>query len=583
MLRRRWVVRARDTGAWESISRALGVSPLVARVLEARGLAAGEPAGSVERFLRPRLRDLPDPVGIPGMAGAARRVADAVRHGDPIWLYTDYDVDGVTSAALLAEFLEACGATPGIRLPRRDREGYGLHPEAVGEMAAQGARVVITADCGIRAVEAARAARELGVDLVVTDHHTPGPEVPVAAAVVNPRLPGSKYPDDALAGVGVAWNLAVAVRSVLREMGHFPEGTGPDLRELLDLVAIGTVADVAPLVGVNRVLVAAGIERINRTPRPGVRALAEVARVRGRVRAGNIGFQIGPRLNAAGRMQGPREALDVLRSRDMARARELARVLDRVNRERQDSERRTVEAAAGRVDREGWWPDRWSLVVEGDGWHPGIVGLVASRLVERFHRPSVVLSRVEGRLKGSARSVRGLNLVEALSACSDLLARFGGHAAAAGLELRPDVAGDPAGVAAFRDRFEKAVRQALSPEDLVPVLTADAEVGLDELGPDAVRDLGVLEPFGVGNPRPLFVARDVRVLDVRPVGREGAHLRFRVEQGGAAFDAMAWRAGKGVRQVRPGRRVDLAFVPEVAEWKGVERVRLVLEDVRPRE
>ena len=576
------MVRARDPGAWETISRALGVSPLVARVLEARGLAADEPAGSVERFLRPRLADLPDPLGIPGMAGAARRVAEAVREGHPIWLYTDYDVDGVTSAALLSEFLEACGARPGIRLPRRDREGYGLHPEAVQEMAAQGARVVVTADCGIRAVEAARTARELGVDLVVTDHHTPGPEVPEAAAVVNPRLPGSRYPDEALAGVGVAWNLAVAVRGALRETDHFSGRPEPDLRELLDLVAIGTVADVAPLVGVNRVLVAAGIDRINRSPRPGVRALAEVARVRGRIRAGNIGFQIGPRLNAAGRMQGPREALEVLRSRDIARARELARLLDRVNRERRDSERRTVEAASGRVDREGWWPGRWSLVVEGDGWHPGVVGLVASRLVERFHRPTVVLSRVDGRLKGSARSVQGLNLVEALSACRDLLARFGGHAAAAGLELRPDLAVDPEGVTAFRERFEAVVRDLLSAEDLVPVLTADAEVGLDDLGLEAVRDLSVLEPFGVCNPRPLFVARDVRVLDVRPVGAEGTHLRFRVQQGRAAFDAMAWRAGKGARGVRPGQRVDLAFVPETAEWKGVERVRLVLADLRPR-
>ncbi len=517
------------------------------------------------------------------MDRAARRVAQAVRDREPIWIYTDYDVDGVTSAALLTEFLEACGTSPGIRLPRRDREGYGLHPDAVREMAARGARVVVTADCGIRAVEAARAAREVGVDLVVTDHHTPGPEVPEAAAVVNPRLPGSRYPDDALAGVGVAWNLAVAVRGVLRDLGHFGGRPEPDLRELLDLVAIGTVADVAPLVGVNRVLVAAGIDRINRSPRPGVRALAEVARVRGRVRAGNIGFQIGPRLNAAGRMQGPREALDVLRSRDIGRARELARLLDRVNRERQDSERRTVAAAVARVDREGWWPERWSLVVEGDGWHPGVVGLVASRLVERFHRPCVVLSRVDGRLKGSARSVRGLNLVEALSACRDLLARFGGHAAAAGLELRPDLARGPDGVESFRERFEDAVRDILTPEDLIPVLTADADVGLEELRIDAVRSLSVLEPFGVGNPRPVFVARDVRVLDVRPVGAEGAHLRLRVRQGRAAFDAMAWRAGEGPRAVRPGRTVDLAFVPEVAEWNGVERVRLVLEDIRPRD
>ncbi|GAB4258358.1 MAG: single-stranded-DNA-specific exonuclease RecJ [Deferrisomatales bacterium] len=571
-MHRRWIVKDVDAGAREHLSRALGVSRLAAGLLVARGVADSEAARA---FLHPSLSDLPDPGGIAGMGRAAERIARAVRSGETVWVYTDYDVDGVTSAALLGAFFRECGAPFRTRLPRRDREGYGLHPDALREMAAAGASLVVTADCGITAVAQARLARELGVDLVITDHHTPGPELPAAAAVVNPKLPGSTYPGAALAGVGVAWNLAAAVRRRLREEGFYHGGAEPDLRRLLDLVALGTVADVVPLRGANRILVAHGLRQINRTPRIGVDALKTVAGVQGEIKAGHIGFQLGPRLNAAGRLQGPQEALDLLASDDPGAARELARVLDGLNRRRQEEEQGILEGAEDRVRREGWWPERWSLVVEQPGWHPGVIGIVASRLVDRFHRPAVVLS-VEGeRAKGSARSIPGLDLYDALAACGDLLKRFGGHAAAAGLELAADR------VEAFRERFETAVRERLSPEDLTPVLHLDGEASFGEIDGEAVQELARLEPFGYGNPTPVLLTRGVGVLDVRPIGRDGRHLKFRVEQEGRRFDAVAWRKAETLAHVRPGTAVDLAHTPQINLWNGRQSVQLVVEGVRP--
>ncbi len=572
-MHRRWVLREPDPRAREDLSRALSVSPLAASVLVARGY--GEVAAA-RSFLSPSLGALPDPEGIPGMDAAVDRLERAVRGGELVWVYTDYDVDGITSAALLEEFFIASGVPCRVWLPRRDREGYGLHPDALREIAAQGGRLVLTADTGVTAIAAAQVARGLGVDLVITDHHTPGDERPDAVAVVNPKLPGSSYPDPMIAGVGVAWNLAAALRRRLRARGWYgSQRPEPDLKRLLDLVALGTVADVVPLRGVNRVLVAGGLALLNARSRLGVEALREVAGVRGDLKAGHIGFQLAPRLNAAGRLEGPQVALDLLSAGEPGRARALAAQLDELNRRRQAEDHAILEAAAGRIEREGWHPERASLVVDSAGWHPGVVGIVASRLVERYHRPTVVLAIEDGRARGSARSVRGVDVCAALGECRDLLSRFGGHAAAAGLEL-------PTGeIEAFRRAFEAAIRARLGSEGLVPVLTLDAEAGFGELGLPAVRDLGRLEPFGPGNPQPVVLTPRVRVLDVLPIGRSDEHRKFRVEQRGIRFDALGWRKAEGLSYVERGMDVDLAHTPQVSAWNGRERVQLVVEGMRP--
>ncbi|NTU60039.1 MAG: single-stranded-DNA-specific exonuclease RecJ, partial [Deltaproteobacteria bacterium] len=484
------------------------------------------------------------------------------------------DVDGVTSAALLSEFLRASRIPFRARLPRRDREGYGLNAAALREAVEEGATLVLTADTGISSVAEARLARELGLDLVITDHHTPGPELPEAAAVVNPKLPGSTYPDAMIAGVGVAWNLAVSVRRSLREGGWYEGHPEPDVRDLLDLVALGTVADVAPLTKVNRALVAAGLKRLNGDrPRSGVEALKQIAGVKGPLRAGHIGFQLGPRLNAAGRMEGPHEALDLLLSSDAGLSRDLAARLDALNRRRQDEERGILAEALDQVKRGGWLPGAWSLVVGAEGWHEGVIGIVASRLADLHARPAVVIALPQG--KGSARSISGLNLHDTLGDCAALLERFGGHAAAAGLKLAPGNLG------AFREAFEAAVRRRITQEDLRPLLLLDAEVSFREMSTRAVGELSLLEPFGAGNPSPTLLATGAGVLDVRPMGREGEHLRFRLEQQGLRVDAVAWRKAEGLAHVRPGSRVDVAFTPQVSAWNGADRVQLVVDGMRP--
>jgi single-stranded-DNA-specific exonuclease len=378
-----------------------------------------------------------------------------------------------------------------------------------------------------------------------------------------------------IAGVGVAWNLAAALRRRLRDAGSYGDRTEPDVRRLLDLVALGTVADLAPLRSVNRILVTAGLRNLNGSDlRLGVRALREISGVRGELKSGHIGFQLGPRLNAAGRMSGPQEALELLSASDPGRARELAQRLDALNRRRQDEERAIVDAALARIRREGWLPGRWSLVVEGEGWHEGVIGIVASRVVEACHRPTVIVSAGPG--KGSARSIPGLNLCEALGDCAELLERFGGHAAAAGLSLVPEK------IAPFREAFEAAVRLRIQEEDLAPILSLDGEADFRELSLSAVSELAHVEPVGMGNSTPVFLAQNVGVLTVRPLGRDGDHLKFRLEQGGRRLDGLAWRKAERLAPIRPGMAVDLAFTPQVNDWNGRPDVQLVVEGMRAR-
>lgn len=570
-MHRRWLLKETDPRARDDLFRALGVSPLLASLLVARQL---EDPKSARAFLNPNLASLPDPDGIPGMAKASSRLVQAAKNRETVWVYTDYDVDGVTSAALLSEFLRESGIPHKTRLPRRDREGYGLNADALREIASQGGSLVVTADTGISSVAEARLARELGLDLIITDHHTPGPELPDALALVNPKLAGSTYPDAMIAGVGVAWNLTVSGRRALRAAEWYGTHPEPDVRDLLDLVALGTVADVAPLAGVNRVLVAGGLRRLNGDrPRSGLQALRQIAGLKGPLRAGHIGFQLGPRLNAAGRMEGPHEALELLLSADAELSRSLATRLDVMNRRRQEEERAILEEASTQVKAAGWLPGAWSLVVAAAGWHEGVIGIVASRLADLHCRPTVVIALPQG--KGSARSISGLNLHAALQDCEDTLERFGGHAAAAGLKLAPE------NLDAFRRAFEAAVRARITEEDLRPLLRLDAEVGFRDLGIDAVAELSLLEPFGAGNPSPTLLASGAGVLDVRPMGRESEHLRFRLEHQGIRLDAVAWRKAEGLSHVRPGVAVDVAFTPQVNLWNGRDQVQLVVEGMRP--
>jgi single-stranded-DNA-specific exonuclease len=557
-----------DDGRASVLAAELGLHPLAARVLAGRGL--GEP-GAAEAFLAARLQDLPDPFAMRGMEPAVERIVRAVEGGERLACYGDYDVDGVTSTALLTGFLRAAGADVVTYTPHRLVEGYGLNREAVAKLAAQGVRLLVTLDCGITSVDEVRAATALGVETVVVDHHTVPVELPAAAAILNPHQPGCGYPSKDLAAVGVTFALAMALRKRLRERGRFGEARPePNLKDALDLVALGTIADVVPLVGANRILVRSGLEVLATSRRPGVRALKRVAGIADGtpIAAGQVGFRLAPRINAAGRLDDAGRGVRLLLTRDADEARALAEELDRENQARQEIERRILDEAladaAARVEA-----GARGLVLARDGWHAGVVGIVASRVVERFHRPAVLVAMEDGTGKGSGRSIEGFHLYDALASCAEHLARFGGHKHAAGLTIERPRLG------AFRAAFEARAAATLGDEDLVPRCRIDGWVRDADVTERAAEALAKLGPYGAGHPEPVFALKGAAAR-ARTVGAAGAHLKLAL---GAKLDAIGFGMGDRLPLCGAGP-IDAAFTVGFDEWDGTRRLQLKLRDVR---
>ncbi|TLM68419.1 MAG: single-stranded-DNA-specific exonuclease RecJ [Deltaproteobacteria bacterium] len=564
--RRRWFPRGTppDNTAVGALALRLGLPPLVARLLLGRGL----PEAAVAEFLSARLADLPDPFLLPDMERAAGRIAAAVRRGEEIAVHGDYDVDGMSGTALLVEGLRACGASAGYHIPLRLKDGYGLSEAALRDAAAGGRRLVVSVDCGVSAHGEARLARELGLDLIITDHHQPPPQLPEAFAVINPQRADSAFPFRDLAGVGVAFFLLVAVRRELRESGWFAERPEPDLRAVLDLVALGTIADLVPLQGVNRTLTRIGLGVLERGERPGIRALRTVSGI-GKVNCGTVAFQLAPRLNAAGRLDDASRGVELLLGRDVDAVVETAQLLDRFNRDRQQIELQTLEEATAMVA--ALPPERThSIVLACDAWHPGVIGIVASRLVERYYRPTVLIAMDGEGGKGSARSIRGLHLYRALHECAGHLLAFGGHEMAAGLSVAREQ------VETFSLAFEAAARQHLSADDLAPSLLYDGTVSLAELPLATIAFLESLAPFGMGNPEPVFLIERLRGRQLQKVG--GSHLRFLACREGEAVPAIAF--GMADRLAEFQGDVDLLVSPQVNRYNGRETVQLRVRDVR---
>jgi single-stranded-DNA-specific exonuclease len=590
----------------EKLAATLGLRPAVGRALWARGL---RDAASADRFLNPRLDQLPDPFGLKGIEAAVARLAGALEAREAICVYGDYDVDGVTSTALLVSVLRklaACAPGPAaparvdFYVPHRLIEGYGLNLDAMRKIAARGTRLVVSADCGVTAVAEIDGAARLGLDVVVIDHHTSAQlaeDLPRAVAILNPHQPGCAFPGRELAAVGVAFHLLLALRKRLREAGWFtaahPE---PNLREQLDLVALGTIADVVPLTGPNRVLVHFGLQELARDVRPGLVALKAVANVAGAVTASDVGFKLGPRINAAGRLDDASVGVRLLLTSDPIEARRLAEQLDRANTERQELQKRIALEAIEQAAKLGPPEKRHMLVVSSPGWHAGVVGIVASRLVERFHRPALVLAEEGDQTKGSGRSVEGFHLYDALARCSPHLTKFGGHRHAAGVTLQTG------SVAALSEALEEQARAQLNLAQLSPRLRVDAELGAGELDVSLARELSRLAPFGAGNPEPVFLcpellAHEVRVLPDRRGGGPG-HLKLRLLGPGpagaaprvaerpvggsgsdAVFDAIAF--GLGDRSVLRGARMSAAVQVGLDRFGGDERLQLKVKDFRP--
>lgn len=551
-----------------ALVRSLGLHPLAARVLAARGHGAPEAASE---FLTASLGSLPDPFSMKDMERAVERIRRALEAGERIACYGDYDVDGVTSTALLASFLRAAGGDVVEYVPHRLVEGYGLNTGAVAKLAAQGVKLLVTLDCGITSLEEVREAAGMGLDTVVVDHHTVPVELPAAAAILNPHQDGCGYPTRDLAAVGVTFALVMALRKRLREAGRFTGRAEPNLKEALDLVALGTVADVVPLVGANRVMVRWGLEVLSRSRRPGVRALKRVAGVAEglAVTAGQVGFRLAPRINAAGRLDDAGRGVRLLLADDAEVARSLAEELDRENQARQEIERRILEEAMADA-----WPRVKAgvrgLVLARDGWHAGVIGIVASRLVERFHRPVVLVALENGTGKGSGRSIESFHLYDALSECRGHLTRFGGHRHAAGVTL------ERAQVEPFREAFEACAASRLSGEDLQPRCRIDAWVEDADLTDRAAADLERLGPFGAGHPEPVFALRSAAARG-RTVGAAGAHLKL--ELGARSLDAIGFGMGDRAGLCAEGP-VDAAFSVGFDEWDGARRLQLKLRDLR---
>jgi single-stranded-DNA-specific exonuclease len=571
MISPRWDLTGCDTDGPAALAAAIGVAPIVARLLCQRGL--GDPAAAT-RFLNPALDHLHDPAGLADMRVAVERIMGAIARRERIAIHGDYDVDGVTSTVILRRALEMLGADVVHFIPERLKDGYGLQPVAVERLHADGVALIVSVDCGIRGAEAALRARELGVDLIITDHHEPDAALPPAFAVINPKRRDCTYPDKHLAGVGVALKV---VQALLRASGRDAWLPG-----FIKVAAIGTLADVVPLVGENRVIAKLGLDLLTRGPhKVGLRALLDVCGLAGKtIDSFHISFMVAPRVNAAGRMSTPDIATRLLLASDeelIEEVKALALQLDGENVRRQAEEAEIVAAARKIVTTDPDVGARTVLVVAGDGWHRGVIGIVASKLVDAFHRPAIVLSVEDGIAQGSCRSIPRFDMLSALERCAPLLIRFGGHKQAAGLTL------DASRIRELRAAVNDVADETLGPDDLMPRLRVDADLTFRDITGGVAAGVAALAPFGAGNPRPIFAARGVEIVD-GPRKLKERHLKMSLKQEGRIFRAIAWRAAERHDfLVEHKAALDVAFSLEQNQYNGNTYVELTLADLKKAE
>lgn len=566
-----WKVRPLDLNFSENLIEQLALSPLAVQILFNRGIRTPEEG---ERFMRPSLSHLHPPFLMKDMDRAVDRVIEALDNRERVLIYGDYDVDGVTSTAILVAFLRELGLGPRYYVPHRIREGYGLNMDAFKRFSAEGISLVITTDCGVSNHQEIQEAARVGIDTIVIDHHEVPDKLPPALAILNPKRKDCSFPFDGLAGVGVAFQLLIALRAKLREKAFWHTGDPPNLRRYLDLVCLGTVSDMVPLIDENRILVKFGLEELAAGGRKGIKALKELSNLDGRaINTGHLAFQLSPRLNACGRLDQAGKAVELLLTESMDEAREIASELDQLNDERRGMEEEILGEIHEEIENHPEVLGRSCLFFSSSGWHPGVIGIVASRLVERFWKPAVLISVNEEDLgRGSARSIDGVDLYHALSTCRELLRGFGGHRMAAGFSIRSEL------IVEFRNLLEKAVSQELGDTAMSPSLLIDAEVTLADIDRRLLEDLTLLEPHGMGNPRPLFLSRNLTVCSRRIVGAGSLKLRVKDKR---AFEAIGFRMGD--RFALTSGPIDLVFTPQLNDWMGTRRIELEMKDLMPHE
>ncbi len=583
---REWVLRPGNPDAARRLALDLGLHPVTAQILVARGHTD---AARARAFLRPDLNGILAPGDLPDIDRAVERINRALRNGEKIVIWGDYDVDGLTSTTILLNLFRFLGrdvrpdGQVRFHIPHRVEEGYGLGIPAIERFARDGVTLLVTCDCGTCDHEEIARAAELGIDVVVTDHHEPDDRLPPAHAIVNPKLPGSRYAFPGICGAGIAFKVAWAMGQSLSKATRVSDAFRDFLLDSLALVALGTVADVAPLVEENRILVAYGLialrESLRHERSPGVRALLESVGLdpKSPVTPAHVGFRVGPRLNACGRMDHARLGVELLTGRDPDRIAEIVRHLEKVNRQRQETEKAIHAEARERVERECDLDRERVIVLAGQGWHTGVVGIVASKIVEEFHRPAILIGLRGERGRGSGRSISGFNLHQALAACRGTMIGFGGHAMAAGMEV------EAGSVEHLRREINAYARDAVAESDLVPRLSIDAEVPLESLGRELARELEMLGPHGMGNPKPVLATRGLRVAgEPKLMGKSQDHLSFMVTQGTMSFKAVGFGMANRFTLAALGRQqgVRVAYSLEVNEWQGRESVELMLKDVQ---
>ncbi len=572
LLNKKWTLAEPSIDKAEALVRELNLSPLISRLLVARKV---ESSAEAECFLKADLARLHDPFLMKGMERAVSRVVAAISAGEKITVYGDYDVDGVTAASLMVHFLRELGTPFGYYLPERMAEGYGVNKPALQKIRDSGSSLVITADCGITAVDETTFARGIGLDVIVTDHHQVGEGgLPQAIAVLNPHQKECEYPYRFLSGVGIIFKLAIAVRSTLRANG-WEKDKLPNMKKHLDLFALGTIADVAPLTGENHALTLHGLEAMRSTVKPGLVALKSVADLNGKIDPFAVGFGLGPRLNAAGRLGKADAGFHLLTCQDMSQAKEMARCINDVNEERKKIQGWTQDEADYLMEREIDLASRDRVIVlASENFHPGVVGIVASRLVDKFYRPVILIAMKDGQGKGSARSIPCFNIFKAMTECSEFLGQFGGHAYAAGLNID----------AGKLDDFKKAMNEVghryMTPDLLVPELLIDSTLNLREIDRKLFDAMQKLAPFGTGNPAPVFMSTGVTAQNLRMIGKEKNHAKFRAAQDGRAIEAIGFNLAGAFRTIAKDDLIDIVYEIDINEWNGKETLQLKTLDLR---
>ena len=570
-LNKKWVFANAETENVDRLREDQSLSLLLAQLMVNRGLGNPEAA---RFFLDPQLDTVHDPFLMLGMDVAVRRIVQAIQNRETVTIYGDYDVDGVTSAALVVHFFRELGAPFDFYLPNRMEEGYGLNDKALETIKARGCKLVITADTGITALSQVAHANKIGMEVIVTDHHQISVDgLPDALAILNPHQPDCTYPFKFLSGVGIVFKLAAGIRRGLLDAGWDAEKL-PNLKKHLDLFTLGTIADMAPLVDENHVLTSHGLEALRTSVKPGVIALKSVIGIEGKVDSSSVGFGMGPRLNAAGRLGQPDRGLHLLVSSDLNEAMEMAKSLEELNEERKETQKWCFEEAEYLLERQVDLENENVIVLASENFHQGVIGIVASKLADKFYRPAILIALKEGIGKGSARSIPSFNLVKAMTQCSEHLIQYGGHAYAAGLNI------EQGRVDAFRKAINQVGDEYLTEECLVAELKVDATLTMQDISQETFREIESLEPFGQMNKVPIFISREVRARDVKFVGREDNHVRFRAFQGNQFRNVIGFNLAHAFQSIDANEPVDIVYEMRRNTWGGRDSIEIKLLDLR---